>query len=522
MTKEAKHIEDKNYKVNILDELKFRNILHSIAALWSYQRLRGQQGELKKIEICQLFEGKKLDEKDLTILDKYKEIKDFEFLSHSYFGEKGDTIHFQHQSFAEILLAEYYLKVFIHYALAKNTKVENARIKLLVGEPTDQVIEFFKELLDLLKACSTDEVNDVLIKKRKMLFPLLASLTVEEYSFDMYNQELYYQWFKVFEKEFQDNQTSIPNKSIYNWPISNIAINKIISFSNEILNNETEYFAHRTKAVTTLFDDEISICVGEHQNSYPDIDRWLGLLVGNKLFSKTKEYQQFASTITNIDLIVYMIRNWNRTNNVGLPNWGDNLLKGLDFSLNEASLVIENIIFDEIDFTDIKFKQITFSNCIFISCIFENTNLIDVSLNLCSLYLCKFENCKFEKSNFVFTNFGYKNLFPLQLNFWLDIEMLAIKDDTSLNYNEIIYVQNQAPLESIINENLKKSKEIDLIFETIFPFFKYAITTTGLKIEEIKKWYKFENNDTKKQFHDKLRTLKKYEIEYLKNGEASH
>lgn len=44
-----------------------------------------------------------------------------------------------------MLLAEYYLKVFINYALNDNTSVEEARIRLNIGNPTAQTIEFLKD-----------------------------------------------------------------------------------------------------------------------------------------------------------------------------------------------------------------------------------------------------------------------------------------------------------------------------------------------------------------------------------------
>lgn len=49
LTKNAKHIHDINYKVNLVQEFEFRNLLHSISALWMYERQQGKQGVLKKL-----------------------------------------------------------------------------------------------------------------------------------------------------------------------------------------------------------------------------------------------------------------------------------------------------------------------------------------------------------------------------------------------------------------------------------------------------------------------------------------
>ena len=121
-----------------------------------------QQGVLKKADICRVLEEKKTNESEREILERYKKegVTEIEFLSHSYFGEENNELHFQHQSFAEILLAEYYLKVFIKYAIDKKPNIDEARSKLILGEPTAQTIEFFKELLMLLKGSVSTESTE--------------------------------------------------------------------------------------------------------------------------------------------------------------------------------------------------------------------------------------------------------------------------------------------------------------------------------------------------------------------------
>ena len=147
LTKEAKHIKDVNYRINLEEEFRFRNILHAIAALWMYQRQQGKQGALNKADICRVLDGERLqNETDIQIMERYQKegVIDIQFLSHSYFGENDNILHFQHESFAEILLAEYYLKVFIKYALDEGFAFETARPKLILGEPTEQTAQFLK------------------------------------------------------------------------------------------------------------------------------------------------------------------------------------------------------------------------------------------------------------------------------------------------------------------------------------------------------------------------------------------
>jgi len=48
LSRDAKHIDDNECRIELNEEVKYRNILHSIAALWTFERQFGQQGELKK------------------------------------------------------------------------------------------------------------------------------------------------------------------------------------------------------------------------------------------------------------------------------------------------------------------------------------------------------------------------------------------------------------------------------------------------------------------------------------------
>jgi len=116
----------------------------------------------------------------------------------SIYCEALNVLHFQHQSFAEILLAEYYLKVFIKYALDEQTNIEEARTKLVLGDPTDQTIQFFQEMLRLLKDTVCENNCDAtVIEKRKLLFPLMASLCTQKNN-KLFCNNIYYQWFNQY------------------------------------------------------------------------------------------------------------------------------------------------------------------------------------------------------------------------------------------------------------------------------------------------------------------------------------
>ena len=51
LTKDAKYIDDKTHSINQEEEIRYRNILHAISALWMYERQQGKQGILNKADI---------------------------------------------------------------------------------------------------------------------------------------------------------------------------------------------------------------------------------------------------------------------------------------------------------------------------------------------------------------------------------------------------------------------------------------------------------------------------------------
>lgn len=164
-------------------------------------------------------EGKNSGESDSEVLERLKGqgLTEIQFLSHSYFGDNANVLHFQHQSFAEILLAEYYLKVFIKYALDEDADVEEARIRLVIGEPTEQTVLFLKEMLQLLRETTTNEATSEIIEKRKLLFPLMASLATQKHN-RLFCNDIYYGWYKLC--DIDENQTSYPKKQLENWCIA--------------------------------------------------------------------------------------------------------------------------------------------------------------------------------------------------------------------------------------------------------------------------------------------------------------
>ena len=357
LTKDAKHIDDKTHSVNQEEEIRYRNILHAISALWMYERQQGKQGVLKKADICRVLEEKSSPtEDDKAILERFKDkgVVEIQFLSHSYFGEEDNNLHFQDQSFAEILLAEYYLKVFIKFALETNADIDTARSKLVLGEPTEQTILFFKELLYLLKETVSDEPDKSTIEKRKLLYPIFTALAMGENN-TLHSQAIQFKWFDIV--KFNKDLTTIPNKLLDNWAINNKELEKIIHLAKEIIDSKTTLVLAKTEPKNALFNKELTVFTNMQMSSNPtDIDKWLALLVGNILHTdNAKERVFFNGKLDNPENLFEMIRNWNYTNSASTPVWARKYFSGIkmlkNHKINLRSLDLSNL---NLSYSDLK------------------------------------------------------------------------------------------------------------------------------------------------------------------------
>jgi len=501
LTKDAKHIEDTNYRINLKKEFEFRNLLHATASLWMYERQQGKQGALKKADICRVLDGKKTTETDSQVLERYKNqgVIEIQFLSHSYFGENDNVLYFQHQSFAEILLAEYYLKVFIKYALDKEFDVEEARTKLILGEPTEQTIQFLKEMLRMLRETAIEDITPDVIEKRRLLFPLMASLATQKNN-KLFCHDIFYGWFKRY--KIPENQSEYPNKSLEDWCIGREEIDKIIHLAKEILESKTNYLMTISDAKTTLFNKEALAIRNNKLNNFPlDMDRWLALLVGNELFNDEKYEKFFNGKIKNPKYLFDLIRNWNYTFNDSAPSWGLNLFRGIDMRENE----------DRIDFSFSNLCRIDFSYSYFkyFSATFSN-------LNLCLFNNTCFIDCNLEFSFFNGTNFSQIKLIEGYLNIELgNIQGILIPTRLceELNCGRNLY-KNFGSRASILGD---LNISIERAFTTLKGLLIYVIHHKSVTVNEIKTWFQFESEEVKEKFFQKIDALKKHEVKKRKS-----
>lgn len=499
LTKEAKHVNDKTFAFNLIDEVKYRNILHATAKLWMYQRQIGNQGFIKKSDICRVLDGRKIHEDDLRVLELYniKSVKDIHFLSHSYFGENNNILNFQHQSFAEILLAEYYLKVFIKYAL-DNDNINDAEIRLSIGEPTEQTIQFLKELVKLLKESITGPINNLLIEKRKLLFPLLASLCVREHNKDLFCSSLYYKWFEEYDNK---KHKEIPIKLLEDWCISLDSINKIEELAANIIQSNNIYIIGKVSEIDLLFNKELLKLDYIKKNQTSDIPKWISLLIGNELENTENLY--FNKRITNIDCILQMIKNSNHNNETSAPFWALEYFQGLVFDGNNSKIYLNRCNFAGINFSNTTFinfisEHSDFSICNFSNCTFENFNISFSSIR--NAHFKNIQLSKFIKFDLCIIDQGI--FFPHQLSEFFYKENSKIKDK-SIDFSGI-YV-NYGSKKSIIGDDYyMHSENTTKLIDNFSGFISIMKNKYSWSIEKIQELFEISQKPNEEVFNEHL------------------
>lgn len=481
LTKDAKHVKDLNYNVSLKEEFEFRNILHAISALWMVERHTGNQGILKKSDICRTIKGNKIDDNDNVVLEKFKKIKDIQFLSHSYFGEDGNTLHFHHQSFAEILLAEYYLKAIIKYSLDKQSNVEELGMKLTLGEPTDQTMEFFTNLMIMLRESSVEEANEEILEKRKLLLPIIASLGINQNN-SLYSSHIDYTW---NEKYMCDEYLSnIHEEMLRDWPIKGKTIQKIIDTMYELFESDNTNLFIKGKQNSSLFNDEIYSVKNYMVNSNLKIDKWIALLVGNTLYN---DKEKFFNEKLKWESILSLWKDRNYIYGRASPEWGLNLFHGTDFSTKyELGTSVENLNLMYIDFSNSRFNNVLFQHCNLASTDYSNSDFKNTIFASCCLALTKFDNITRDKLVIFNSTFIQDLCFPSGL-----IDILRDGYNIYPSYeNHRVYI-NQMNFNQIVNKgwhSLEKSSFFSLIED--------VKRKEKISNEEVLKWFRFDKEES--------------------------
>ncbi|MCL2245947.1 MAG: hypothetical protein FWC10_02405 [Lentimicrobiaceae bacterium] len=441
LSKEAKYMNDRTVKIDLKKEFEFRNILHATSALWQLERHKGNQGFLKKADICRVLDKENKGDKDTDVLVRFKDVKDIQFLSHSYFGENDNILHFQHQSFAEILLAEYYLKVFLCYALSIGNNQLECRAKLLLGVPTHQTIFFLQALIQLLKETVSEKATDEVVEKRKLLFPLFASLSTKENN-TLFSSDLYYEWFK--KGNFNDNTSECPPVLLEDWCIKEEQINKILQFAADIINSSETFILAKAEPKVNLFDTDALLIREKNFAGLKDIfDKGIALLIGNTIYNNTTNAKNLKLFNTDykinfrwiFELLKYRFNDFD-------------MFKGINMKENEAyEFFLENLYRYNLDMSYSHIKKLYiagYSQVIFRKSILEDVAFRHFYFQPNCFDLTELKNVEFGIADGRLTSIGkISNIFLNQFNDanFHDFEFLIKKGTKAfLKKHGLIYI----------------------------------------------------------------------------------
>lgn len=509
LTKDAKHINDKSHKINQEEEIRYRNILHSISALWMYERHNGKQGILNKADICRVLDEENKKETDREILERYENegVTEIKFLSHSYFGEEDNNLHFQHQSFAEILLAEYYLKVFLKYGLDKKSDIDEARSKLILGEPTEQTVLFFKELIKLLKETVADNVNQNIIEKRKLLYPLLASLATEKHN-TLYSSYIDLTWFSTVKKD--NSLSKIPDELLKNWVITHDKLHSIIEYAVKIIDSKTTLFFSSSSTRNSLFNNELTVFQNKNISDFPtDIDKWLALVIGNLLHIDNEEKRVFFNGKLNTPNNLFnMIKNWNYSNNVSSPEWAHEYFRGIKMNnteyINFSTLNLSNLDFSYSNLCNIRISNSSLYSVNFSNCRFNNVEMVS-----CSLMSAIFDNMSIATTKRNSLNIGMSTLtqyvfFPYKLVNSIN-NMSSDFDSGFTNHGAKKTFLSAGYGEAEVGK--KNFRGILIIFKTLKGLLIFGLNNKLFDINDIKSWFDYEYDEIRSEFEELIDSL---------------
>lgn len=337
LTEEAKHINDKDYgEKDYIQRLAHRNLLYVTAVMWMQNRHNDGNGFLNLGDLKSVAGDK------ATLI---------QFLSHSYLRNNNDKYYFNHQSFAEIILAEYYVRVFI-WGWKEEKSIQDIMAQLNIGNPTTQTMIFCRGLIKLFidSVVTSGKNNQVELRRiRKSIFPLIASLGVEKFNVKTSKDNTSDTTFNIYSEAIRDlfgvsnlkGRTDISDESLDNWPISVADFEKIINICIEIINHDENILFFTPKVVETFLGITYKIS-RRTQEFNIDISRWIAVLILG-VFSAYDESIDSHFQDIKPERLVEMMNLSQLESNLACPDWIDVLPELPRHSYNDRDISGLNI-----------------------------------------------------------------------------------------------------------------------------------------------------------------------------------
>ncbi|WP_163421232.1 pentapeptide repeat-containing protein [Flagellimonas sp. CMM7] len=429
LTIEAKYIGDpdiQNVRISKQQEMHsfrqqaiFRSILHGMAVLWSMNKsgLGTSAFNENKVQMNKACLEDILLAKDGSQGKKNMARVLVAYLSNSYFGLRGENFNFKHQSFAEILLAEYYIKVFLVFVFDKRD--ENTLGNYLsIGKPTKVSLTFYRELLNLLKKSIVENGdNSESIEARRLLSPLITSISIPEPN-QLYSETLDSIWRTRKNLDHFERAVKYPPiEVLQDWPITQEIIDLIIQLCEKRINHGVMTSNDVVSKTSSRFNElvelreSLSSTMGQEH-------KWICLVTGNYLYNDVSKKRFFAAKIN--DKMAFKLIRMARFNSNNIRLWGNSLFIGMTIGSNDnettylshfdfSNIDLSHTRFKDfdghmIDFSGCKFQETTFEefdvrSCDFTNAIFDNIKIVNRALNVASMYKTFYSGMNIHSSN---------------------------------------------------------------------------------------------------------------------------
>ena len=371
LTKEAKHIGSKEMDTKLLTEITHRNLLYATAIMWMRNKSIHGKNYLNIGDIIDIW--------------GIPNAASYRFLSHTYLEKEQDKYFFNHQSFAEMLIAEYYLRVFLYAAFQPNVNPEKIRAMLLIGEPTHQIMSFYKGLLELLIESTegTTLTESNVLDRRKMLFPIVASLGLSKKRHKMlsdlemdsylYCEEIDH----FFNMDELQSYKTLTDSHVQSWPITKQVLKKITQVCQSIIGSATKHTPLIVEPTNYVPYNNVGRVSKTRLWQTHDLDRWLILLTGERCNSYISESEGFLDATTSRSVMT-MLRTNSLTTSNAHPSW-INSISGL--SINNDGSGLEGASLQSIDIIDMNSKGV-------------NLNLSGTSIEDAQIFIANCPNIK--------------------------------------------------------------------------------------------------------------------------------
>ncbi len=342
-------------------------------------------------------------------------------------------------------------------------------------------------MLELLKEASVEDNSASVLQKRRLLFPLLASMATSKHN-HLFCNNIYYEWFNKY--KLPENTSEYPLESLKNWYLKSDKINKMILLAKEILNSKHNYYLSKIETRTSLYNKEVIVFHNNSLKNIPlDIDRWIALIVGNSLYNdfQNRAQPKLFNKDHKIDhnQLFDLILNSNTVYKV-IPFWAKDLFKGIDMSENQVRLRLHTVL-NHIDFSYSIFKNVDFSGCLLGGVRFDYSIFENVDCSHCYMWGTSFRSIQIRPDCYA---------------------TYVVIADVLISFDLFSGIVAENEVQTILKIREKRGMDQhDHLIKILADLFGYLVSKKGFQESQIDSQIEFENAELRTMFYKNLRKV---------------